>query len=289
MKIKHIFRVFGAAGLALAVHAANADTLEQESFSITSSAGGGGSGSSSSDMIFASYGSDGWGWSGGAGGVQGSSSVTNTGGSPVAANETFKFDIGATIDALNAEYGVGMWTIANATLTFTSSNAVQNNSRFGVGSGSFDIYWVANDDWAQSKGTATDSELNPVYASSESELAAWAGSDALLDSATYSTAGTTGYQSLSFSLALDQAFLDDIYGASASGNSFLSLYLMAMDSDLGMIIFTGGQGQALPTLSFDVVDIASTTAPAVPLPSSALLFMSGMGLFGAMARRRQAA
>ncbi len=280
MKTKSTGKAFGAIGLALAVYGANAATLEHDSFAITSSAGGGGSGSSASDMVFASYGSDGWGWAGGAGGVQGSSSVTNTGGSPIAANETLKFNIGSTIDSLNTKYGIGGWTIANATLAFSSSNAVQNNSRFGVGSGTFDIYWVGNDSWAQSKGTTSDHQLNPIYATSESALQTWAGSDALLNAASYSASGATGYQALSFSLSSNQSFIDDIFNASTTTNPNLSLYLMGTSVNLGMIIFSGGQGQALPTLSFDVVT-------AVPLPPSSVLLMSGLGLFGTIARRRR--
>jgi hypothetical protein len=271
---------------------AQATVLAHESVSIQNSGGLGGAGATTSDMVFASYGSDGWGWAGGAGGVQGSLAITNTGGYALAANETFKFNVGSVVDSLNTTYGAGNWAISNPTLTFASSYSTQNNSRFGIGSGSFDIYWVANDNWTQSKGTTTDHQLNPVYATSQSSLDTWAGSSALLGSESFAVQ-SSGYVNLSYSLASNSLFLSDLLSASASGsNKSASLYLMGTSDSLGMIIFTGGQGQALPTLSFDVVSIeqpsmalAAVSAP-VPEPENYAMFLAGLGLIGAIARRR---
>ncbi|MGY6274527.1 VPLPA-CTERM sorting domain-containing protein [Methylomonas sp. MgM2] len=258
------------------VQPVQAALLDHKSISITGSGGLGGAGTSASDMVFSTYGSDGWGWAGGAGAVQGNLATTNNGGHTTPANETFKFNIGATVDALNTTYGAGNWTIANPTLTFASSYAVQNNSRFGIGAGNFDIYWVGNDNWAQSKGTPTDRQLNPIYASSAAELSTWSGNQALLGSENFTIAGSS-YVDLSYGLTASSLFVNDILSSSASGNNqAASLYLMGTSATLGMIIFTGGQGQALPTLNFDVVS-------AVPLPAAAWLFgsaLAGLGLFG---------
>lgn len=262
----------------------SAATLSRESVSIVGSGGLGGAGSTASDMIFSSYSAvDGWGWAGGAGGVQGSLSKTNTGANALAANEAFSFNVGSIADSLNTTYGAGNWSIANATLSFTSSYSVQNNSRFGVGSGTFDIFWTENDNWAQSKGTPTDRQLNPVYATNAADLESWAGDASLLASATFAVpAGGSGYVSLSYNLASDSSFISDILSASASSNKAASLYLMSTADTLGMIIFTGGQGQALPTLSFDVVSVT-----AVPEPESAFMLLAGLGLIGAAVRRRK--
>jgi hypothetical protein len=281
---KFVIATLGVLLLPVAAHADTTSTvLTHVSSSILSSGGAGGLGASTSDMVFASYGSDGWGWAGGAGGVQGNQAITNTGGASSPANETFKFNIGSTVDSLNTTYGAGNWSIANATLTFASSYAVQNNPRFGVGSGTFDIYWVGNDNWAQSKGTASDKQLNPIYASSASALQTWAGSESLLGSNTFTASGS-GYVNLSYSLASDSSFISDIITASATGNNTAAtLYLMGTSNTLGMIIFTGGQGQALPTLSFDVVSVT-----AVPEPESYAMLLAGLGVIGAIARRRRA-
>jgi hypothetical protein len=250
---------------------AQAALLDHKSVSIQNSGGSGGAGASTSDMVFDRFSADGWGWAGGAGGVQGS-----LGGTKTPANETFKFNVGSTVDSLNVTYGAGNWTIDNPTLTFNSSYSQQNNPRFGRGNGDFDIYWVGNDNWAQSRGTTTDRELNPVYATSAAELLAWSGSQSLLGSETF-TLGGSGYVSLSYSLDADSAFLNDILSASAVGsNQAASLYLMSMSDTLGMIIFTGGQGQALPTLSFDVVSVET---PSVPEPGT-LAIWSLLGACG---------
>lgn len=272
----HLLSAAIVAGLASIVHA---DILTTVSVSITGTGGSGGSGTTASDMVFENYQtSDGWGWAGGAGGVQGTLATTNSGGYSAAANEVFRFSIGATIDSLNATYGAGNWTVTNVTLNFNSSYAKQNNSRFGVGSGTFDIYWVGNDAWAQSKGTESDRGTNPIYASDEATLAAWAGSTSLLGSEEFIIAsGATGYVNLNYELGLTEELLNDILAATAASNPDISLYLMATSETLGMIIFTGGQGQSLPTLSFDVV--------AVPEPASvAILALTGAGL---LLRRRK--
>lgn len=263
----------------------SATTLSRESVSIVGSGGLGGAGSTASDMIFSSYSAvDGWGWAGGAGGVQGSLSKTNTGANALAANEAFSFNVGSIADSLNTTYGAGNWSVANATLSFTSSYSVQNNSRFGVGSGTFDIFWMENDNWAQSKGTPSDRQLNPVYATNASALESWAGNASLLASATFSVpVGGSGYVSLSYNLASDSSFISDILSASASSNKAASLYLMSTAETLGMIIFTGGQGQALPTLSFDVV---SAVTP-VPEPESIFMLLAGLGVIGVIVRRRR--
>jgi hypothetical protein len=234
-------------------------------------------------MVYSTYTSDGWGWAGGAGGVQGSASITNTGGTATAANEVFKFSLGSIVDSLNTTYGVGAWTVSNLTLSFASSYSTQNNSRFGLGSGTFDIYWVGNDNWAQSKGTTTSKALNPSYATSATDLATWAGSEALLASESFTVAsGATGYTSLSYSLAGDTSLISDILTASATGsNQAVSLYLMGTSDTLGMIIFTGGQSQALPTLSFDVV----TVPVPVPEPSSYALSLAGLVTLTLMRRK----
>lgn len=263
----------------------SAATLSHQSISIVGSGGLGGAGSTASDMVFESYSPvDGWGWAGGAGGVQGNLSKTNTGGNALAANEAFSFNVGSIVDSLNTTYGTGNWGVANATLSFASSYSVQNNSRFGVGSGTFDIYWMDNDNWAQSKGTPTDRQLNPVYADNAADLQNWAGSTSLLASATFSVpTGGSGYVNLSYNLASDSSFFSDILSASVSGtNKATSFYLMSTADTLGMIIFTGGQGQALPTLSFDVVSVTP-----VPEPENIAMLLAGLGVIGATVRRRR--
>ena len=251
--------------------------LVHESFSLPN-AGGAGTGAGASgpsnnyDMVFNQFTADGWGFIGGAGAVQGSGSSTNTGGNPTAANETLKFDIGSTVDSLNTTYGIGGWSVNNIQLKFVSSNTVQGNSRFGLGSGNFSTYWVANDGWVQSTGTSLDRQLNPVYANNQSELNVWAGASALEDSSIFTVAGS-GTVTITRPLAASNQIVSDITSSTLASNRYVSLYMLspASSSTLGMLIFTGGQGQATPNLSFDVVS--------VPEPASLSLALIGFGLF----------
>ena len=289
-----------------AMGAAHAQTvLTTEYISVPSTGGSQGSGSANpiSDMVYSQWTSDGWGWAGGAGAVQGSSATHNgqvTGGTVTAANEALGFNVGATVDSLNTTYGAGNWTIANPTLTFWSSYNVEGNSRFGLGNGTFDILWVGNDNWGQSKGVQgppPNYQLNPIYATSQAVLNTWAGSSSLLGSETYSLtdpANSGGYQFESYSLAVDPSFVQDITSATAAigGDPYASLYLMDTTATtnpgkdaLGMIIFTGGQQQSpypTPTLSFQVVS--------VPEPASLGLLAGAVGgvvVFRRLRRRKE--
>ncbi len=268
---------------------AQADLLAHMSFTVDSGAGKTGLAAQTTDMIM----SDGNSWSGGSVGVQGASSFNPTNNPPTAANVSLKFMLGSAVDTLNSTYGAGNWTVANASLTFQNS-LYANNTRFGGGPGYFDIYWVGNDNWVQ--GTS-----NPVYATSAASLAPWSGSQANLGTKYYSwstpavTGSTTDYGTwatdktgdrqsiISYILALDSLFVNDIKSASATSNSAVSLYLMAGSDTLGMLMFTGGSdvaGGIRPTLSFDVVSAAP-----VPIPAAA--WMLGSGLMGLAGMRRK--
>jgi len=282
----------------------------QESVSILGTSGGGGSGSYASDMVYPTYqnttglDTDGWGWSGGAGAVQGGSSLNNDSVAAPASNEVFSFDLNnlpTTIATLNSTYGAGNWTIINPTLTFVTSNAVQNNSRFGVGNGTYSIYWVANNNWSQAKGTATGGYApNPPFVATLSALQSWAGGSGSVadlgdETLTYPTSGT-GYITETINLStLDPnyaAFINAITNPTLGGGTLyppnttyddLSLYLMETSNGLGMIIFTGGQSQAVPELSFQVVEASS-----IPVPPSLLILAGGLGSY-ALFRKKKAA
>lgn len=252
--------------------------LARESVSVVTTGGIGGSGTYASDMVFAQWAGSqgGWGWAGGAAAVQGSA-ATHTGLSGgvtvIAANEVFSFDVGTLVTSLNSTYGEGNWTVANPTLFIQSSYSVQNNARFGLGSGTFSIYWVANNDWAQSTGTEDDKELNPPYESSAAALASWAGSLAYLGDGTFTIPeGASGHTPLYFTLLTSDPnyplFVDALTNPStgAGGYPALSLYLMGTSDTIGMLVYTGGPGgdsEPPPTLSFDVV--AKVSASPDPL------------------------
>lgn len=227
-------------------------------------------------------------------GVQGPDSPTVGGGSALAANSLFKFNVGSFVDSLNLAYGTGNWEVSNVKLTFQYT-LYANNNRFNAGAGTFDIYWVANDSWVQiglDKVNETTPNTNPAYATSAAGLSTWSGGQALLSSEYYdwTTPGYTGtnadintsvwvtdktgvrQSTLSYDLGSNSTFLNDILTASASGDANISLYLMSTSDTLGITIFTGGTsgpGSTLPTLTFDVVS--------VPEPGAGALILLGAG------------
>jgi hypothetical protein len=264
--------------------------LDHVAISINSTAGGA-AGVTTSDMVD----SAGTVWQGGAVGVQGGGSLNNAGANAVPAIVAWKYDVGSVVDSLNDTYGAGQWSIENAQVSFRYT-LYANNSRFGAGAGDFDVYWVGNDSWVYQTS-------DPVFADNETGLAAWAGEESLLAEAYYSwsTPTYTGtyddlntsvwstdktgdrQSSMAVDLDLETLFLEDILTASADGDNWVSLYLMAASDTVGICIFTGGAGSGienLPTLTFDVVDTA-----AVPIPGA--VWLLGSGLLGLVGMRRR--
>lgn len=257
--------------------ASGAEVLTTLSFTTIGGGGQTGAAATTTCMIM----SDGSSWSGGAAGVQGAVSTSLLGSAPTAANVTFKFNLNSYIDALNATYGSGNWALGNARLSFQYT-LYANNSRFGGGAGTFDIYWVANDTWVQ--GSA-----NPVYATSAEQLATWSDAQSRLASVEYTWSTPTytgtvedltswytdkeGNRQGEMTIPLSgERLYSDMLASSEGLTPQVSLYLMATSDSLGLTIFTGGT-PLLPTFSFDVL--------AIPEPRSAALialpFVAWMG------------
>lgn len=222
-----------------------------------------------------------------------------------AATVAFKFNIGAAVDSLNAKYGAGNWTILNPTLTMQYT-FYANNPIFGGGAGSFETYWIANNNWAFGDGASSGNEfgdndyvsgVDPIYATNSSTLQSWAGSVADLGSTTYgwlSPANNPNYSSwmtaksganqglITDQLGRSSAFLSAIRSASAIDNDpYISFYLIPTSNSLGLTIFTGG-GNQTPEFSFDVI----TTTP-IPEPVS-MTVLGGISTFTLMRRPRRA-
>jgi hypothetical protein len=241
----------------------------------------------------------------GAFGLQGSQSIYpgGTGGAyvnPPPSIVAMKFGIGPVVDSLNATYGKGNWTIANAKLTMQYT-FYSNNANFGGGAGSFTTYLVQNNNWSFSNiGTGSSGTFNgyqagtdPVYATDATTLGTWSGGQANLGSTTYNwlsppgvtvgpSATNPSYLSwqtdtsgsnqglITANLTLDPLLVSDVTSATTA-NPNVSFYLMPNDNTLGLTIFTGGS-PTVPTFSFDVISVPEPIfSGAALLPLAALV------------------
>jgi hypothetical protein len=235
----------------------------------------------------------------GAVGLQGAQSGNlSTNVTPPAADVAMKFNIGATVDSLNSTYGAGNWAIANPKISFQYTYYA-NNGIFGGGAGSFETYWVANDNWAFGNGASAGNSFgsneyvagtDPVFAADATALTAWAGTAVDLGATTYnwlSPANNPNYAGwstdkaganqgiLTVNLPTDSTLIGDMMSATAGSNPNVSFYMIPNDNTLGLTIFTGG-GSSEPTLTFDVVSV----------PEPASLGVCGLAGIVLMRRRR---
>ncbi|HWB53842.1 MAG TPA: hypothetical protein VG722_06605 [Tepidisphaeraceae bacterium] len=268
-----------ASGLAVVVQA---NVLTTESFSLPYGPGNSDA-AQTYDEVFNTSPLSTWGEKG-AEGVEGSQSIYPSGGGYVnnpASILALKFNVGSAIDSLNSTYGAGNWSISNPTLTFQYT-LYANNPVFGSGAGTFDTYWVANDNWHWSNAGSAGNSIgaynyvagtDPAFAANPTALLTWAGNDADLGSTTYNwlspadnpnyinwSTDKTGLNQglLTVTLATDPSFINDILSATSGTNANISLYLMPTSDTLGLTIFTGG-GTSTPTLSFNVISVPEPT------------------------------
>lgn len=262
---------------------ARADVLTTEGFFLPSGPGNPAS-APYQDMVVDTSPLTTWGEKG-AVGLQGAQAIFPKGSGYVntpASAVAFKFNVGSTVDSLNATYGAGNWTIANPKLTFQYTYYA-NNPIFGGGAGAFESYWIANDNWAFGNGGPSGNAysdytyvpgVDPPYATDAASLSTWAGNEADLGSTTYnwlSPSSNPNYTSwstaksgpnqglLTANLLADPLFVRDITSASAGSDPNISLYLIPTSDSLGLTIFTGG-GNVTPELSFEVVNVPEPSA-----------------------------
>lgn len=290
---------FLPAGLSGAALPAGARVLTSEAFFLPSGPGNPAS-APYQDMIVNTAPLTTWGEKG-AVGLKGPLAIFPSGGGFVntpASTVAFKFNIGVAVDSLNAAYGTGKWSISDPKLTFQYTYYA-NNPIFGGGAGSFETYWVANDNWAFGNGgpsgnAYSDSKYvpgtDPVYATSAAAILSWAGGEADLGSTAYdwpspsanpnytswSTAKTGPNQGLlTADLTPDPLLVNDVTSAAAASDPNVSFYLVPNTSTLGLTIFTGG-GNVTPELSFD----------AVTVPEPALKYSAVIAVVFPLLRRR---
>jgi hypothetical protein len=137
--------------------------------------------------------------------------------------DTFiRFNTFSMVTNFNALFGSNNWVINGATLQLTEQSAPANNL-FNRGKGSFEVRWIANDNWIEGTG-------NPSVPASSGLV--YTNETALLNVATDSTlgvftnAGTDSTQV--FALSLPGAFVGDMQAGGEVG-----MFMTAIDPNIG--------------------------------------------------------
>ncbi len=181
-----------------------------------------------------------------------------------------RFNLAALRNALDLEYGAGVWSIQSVSLQLTSSphnNTVYNN----VAPGSFGVSLMQNNSWAEGTGNAS----NPAN-----------------DGITYNTLQNTFINN-----AVDQSL-----GAFAfpGGTSGANLYALNLTSGLTTDIFSGADASLRLFAADDAVSYlfssraagGETSRPqlvivAVPEPGTGLLALVGLSITIVLKRTRR--
>jgi hypothetical protein len=119
-------------------------------------------------------------------------------------------------------FGTNNWVINGARLRVTEVGA-PNNAVFNRGAGSFEIRWIANDDWVEGTGRPNAPTMDGISYSSEETLL---NSNSDLSLGTFTNAGVDG--TLGFSLELPAAFVNNVRAGTEVG-----LFLTASDPGIG--------------------------------------------------------
>ena len=173
-----------------------------------------------------------------------------------------RFDLSATRNSLNAQFGVGQWMIQSVTLQLTSSP--HNNAIFNdVAAGQFGVSLMQNNSWVEGTGTGGIPSSDGIsFSSLQSTYINGAVDEAL---GTFSFPGGTSGQN-SYALTLSPGLLSDI---TSGGN--LSLRLFAADNTVSYLFTSrSGSSSARP----DIV----AQAVAVPEPSTMALCAVALGV-----------
>jgi hypothetical protein len=174
-----------------------------------------------------------------------------------------KFDLAGARSALDAQYGVGLWSIQTVSLQLSSSphsNAIYNN----VAAGLFGVSWMSNDSWVEGTGNASNPAANGItYKTLQSTFINNEADQAL---GTFSfDGGTSGANS--YALNLSPGLTADILG----GDN-VSLRLFAADNSVSYLF--SSRAATLPSSQPELV----ITTLAVPEPGGLALFGLAAGL-----------
>jgi len=122
----------------------------------------------------------------------------------------------------NSLFGSDSWAVTGSTLQVTEVGA-PGNAIFNRGTGSFQIRWIANDNWTEGTGTPSAPGTSGIVYTNEASLLNPT-TDAVLG--TFTNAGVDGV--LSFPLTLPAPFVSDLVAGGEVG-----LFLTPIDPGIG--------------------------------------------------------
>lgn len=172
-----------------------------------------------------------------------------------------KFDLSSTLSSLNAQYGVGQWTLQSVVLQLTSSphgNVIYNP----VAAGQFGVSLMQNSSWIEGTGNASSPTQDGITFNTLQSTYITAG-DQTLGAFTF-PGGTTGANS--YSLSLSSGLIADV-----DSGGIVSLRLFADDNTVSYLL-----SSRATTPSTDEPQLILTAA-AVPEPTAVALLGFGLG------------
>lgn len=197
-------------------------------------------------------------------------SATNSAGATNGAFDIFiRFNTFSMVTNFNALYGSNGWAVTGANLQ-VSEQAAPNNAIFNRGKGSFEIRWIANDNWIEGTGTPNGATSNGIVYTNEPGLLN-ASTDISLG--IYTNTGVDGIET--FPLSVADAFVADMQAGGEVG-----LFLTAADPLLG---FTFGSRtyNSVPDRPYLIVAVEPRPGVAnVSAAGSDLVFSCTNGISG---------
>jgi hypothetical protein len=172
-----------------------------------------------------------------------------------------RFDLSGARLALDAQYGVGQWSIQTVSLQLSSSphsNAIYND----VAAGLFGVSWMANDSWLEGTGNASNPAANGITYNTLQSTFINNNADQALGTFSFD-GGTTGANS--YALNLSPGLTADIL----SGDD-VSLRLFAADNSVSYLF--SSRAATFPSQPELIITLA------VPEPGGLALFGLAVGL-----------
>jgi hypothetical protein len=151
------------------------------------------------------------------------SAATNASGTVNGIADSFvRFNTAAMVATFNSTFGPNNWVINGVTLKLSEQGAPPNNI-FTRGVGSFEIRWIANDDWTEGLGSPQVPGTSGIVYNDEATLLNVT-NDVSLGTYTNSGANTT----VTYSLLLQTPLLNDIQQGGEVG-----LFFTPIDPNIG--------------------------------------------------------